>query len=66
MEMDFCTDPGTMTVSMIKYLQKIMKDFLETLRGTKESPARNNVFEIRKKRTESYCLKSRLVSFIAP
>ena len=43
-----------------------MKDFLETLRGTKESPARNNVFEIRKKMTESYCLKSRLVSFIAP
>ena len=45
--MDFGTDPGTMIVSMIKYLQKIMEEFPETLSGTKASPARDNLFEIR-------------------
>ena len=33
--MDFGTDPGTMIISMIKYLQKIIEEFPETLRGTK-------------------------------
>ena len=47
MEMDFGTDPGTMIISMIKYLQKIIEEFPETLRGTKASPARDNLFEIR-------------------
>jgi hypothetical protein len=47
MEMDFGTDPGTMIISMIKYLQKIIEEFPEALRGTKSSPARDNLFEIR-------------------
>ena len=47
MEMDFGTDPGTMIISMIKYLQKIMEELSETLRGTKALPARDNLFEIR-------------------
>ena len=47
MEMDFGTDPGTMIVSMIKYLQKVTEEYPETLRRTKASPARDNLFEIR-------------------
>ena len=34
MEMDFGTNPGTMIISMIKYLQKIIEEFPETLRRT--------------------------------
>ena len=41
------TDQETMLVSMIKYLQKIIEDFPETLRGTKESTVRDNLFESR-------------------
>ena len=47
MEIEFGTDPSTMIVSMIKYLQKIIEEFPETLRGTKVSPMRDNLFEIR-------------------
>ena len=47
MEMDFGTDPGTMIISMSKDLQKIIEEFPETLRGTKASPARDNLFDIR-------------------
>ena len=47
MDMDFGSDPGTMIVSMIKYLQNIIEEFSETLRGTHESPSRDNLFEIR-------------------
>ena len=47
MEMDFGTDPGTMIVSMVKYLQKITEELPETLRGAKALPARDNLFEIR-------------------
>ena len=32
---------------MIKYLQKIIEEFPETLRGTKALPARDNLFQIR-------------------
>ena len=48
MEMDFGTDPGIMIVLMIQYLQKIMEEIPEMLRGTKASPVRDNLFEIRK------------------
>ena len=47
MEMNFGTDPGTIIISMSKYLQKIIEEFPETLRGTKASPARDNLFDIR-------------------
>ena len=47
MDMDFGTDPGTMIMSMIKYLQKIIAEFPETLRGTKASPSGNIMIEIR-------------------
>ena len=36
-----------MIMSMIKYIQKIIEEFLDTLRGTKASQARDNLFEIR-------------------
>ena len=36
-----------MIISMIKYLQKIIEEFPEALRGTKASPARDNLFDVR-------------------
>ena len=65
MEMDFGSDPGTMIISMIKYLQKIKEEFPETLRGTKASPARDNLFEIREE-GDRKLLPEEQVSFIAP
>ena len=38
MELDFGTCGGTMIISMIKYLQKIIDEFPEVLRGTKSCP----------------------------
>ena len=48
MELDFATCPGTMIVSMIKYLQKLIKEFLEVLKGTTSCPATDNLFKVRK------------------
>ena len=47
MELDFVTCPGTLIISMIKYLQKIIDEFLEVLRGTKACPVGDNMFNIR-------------------
>ena len=47
MELDFDTCPGTMIVLMIKYLQKIIQEFPEVLRGTTACPATDNLFKIR-------------------
>ena len=47
--MDFGSDPGTAIISMIKYLQNIIMEFPETPRGTKASPASDNLFEIKEK-----------------
>ena len=45
MELDFGTCPGTLMISMIKYLQKIIDKFPEVLRGTKACPAGDNIFK---------------------
>ena len=47
MELDFGTCPGTLIISMIKYLQKIIDDFPEVLRGTTACPDGDNIFKIR-------------------
>ena len=47
MELDFGTYPGTLIISMIKYLQKIIDEFPEVLRGTKACPAGDNLIKIR-------------------
>ena len=47
MEVDFGTCPGTLIISMIKYLQKIIDEFPEVLRGTKACPAGDSLFKIR-------------------
>ena len=47
MELDFGTFPGTLIVSMIKYLQKIIDEFSEVLRSTKACPVSDNIFNIR-------------------
>ena len=46
MELDFETCPGTLIIFMIKYLQKIIDEFPEVLRGTKACPAGDNLFKI--------------------
>ena len=38
MDLDFGTSPGTMIISMIKYLQKVIDEFPEVLRGTNACP----------------------------
>ena len=47
MDLDFGTIPGTMLISMIKYLQKRIDEFPEVLRGTKVCPAVDNLFKVR-------------------
>ena len=47
METDFGTCPGTLIIPMINYLQKIIDEFPEVLRGTKGCPAGDNIFKIR-------------------
>ena len=47
MELYFGTCPGTLIISMINYLQKIIDEFPEVLRGTKACPAGDNLFKIR-------------------
>ena len=64
MEMDFGTDPGTMIISMIKYLHKIMKNVQKNSRGQRRRPQGITCLRSEKKRIESCCLKNRLVSYI--
>ena len=47
MDLDFRTCPGKLIIFMIKYLQKIIDDFPEVLRGTKSCPASDNLFKTR-------------------
>ena len=46
MELDFGTCPGTLIISVIKYLQKIIDEFTEVLRGAKACPVGDNIFKI--------------------
>ena len=45
--MDFESKPGTLIISQIKYLQKILEEFPEVLTSSKDCPAGNNLFKIR-------------------
>ena len=47
MQLDFGTCPGSMIISMIIYLQKILDECLEVLGGTKVYPATDNFFKVR-------------------
>ena len=47
MDLCFGTCPGTMIISMIKYLQKVIDNFQEVLRGTKACPVGDNLFKVR-------------------
>ena len=44
--LNFGICPGTMMISMIKYLQKVIDKFPVVLRGTKACPAEDNVFKV--------------------
>ena len=48
MQLDFGTCPGSMIISMIKYLQKILDEWPEVLGGTKYLSATENLFKVRK------------------
>ena len=47
MDMDWVTEPGTMIVSMIKYLYKVIEEFPEVIKGTISSPAGDHLFNVR-------------------
>ena len=48
MDLKFGTCPGTMIIiSMIRYLQKVIDEFPEVLRGTKACPAGDNLSNVR-------------------
>ena len=47
MEIDWGTEPGTMIVSVIKYLQKVIEEFPESLNSTKALSSGEHVFKIR-------------------
>ena len=46
MDMDW-SQQGTLIVSMIKYLQKIIKAFPEVIKSTSPSPAGDHLFKVR-------------------
>ena len=47
MELDFESCPGTMIVSMIKYLQKVIQEFPELIEKTTACPGTDNLFTVR-------------------
>ena len=47
MDIDWAAVPGTMIVSMIKYLSKVIEEFPEIITGTKASPAGDHPFQVR-------------------
>ena len=47
MQLNFGTCLGSMIISMIKYLQKILDKWPEVLGGTKACPATDNFFKVR-------------------
>ena len=47
MDIDWATVPGTMIVSMIKYISKVIAEFPEIIKGTKASPAGDHLFQVR-------------------
>ena len=46
MDIDWASVPGTMIVSMIKYLHKVFEELPEVLRGTKASPDGDHLFTV--------------------
>ena len=46
-DMDWGTIPGTMIVTMVNYLAKVIEEFPEVLTSTKASPAADHMFKIR-------------------
>ena len=47
MQLDFGTCSGSMIISMIKYLQKILDEWPEVLGGTNTCPATDNMLKVR-------------------
>ena len=47
MDLNLGTCPGTMIISVIRYLQKVIDEFPEVLRSTKVCPAGDNLFKVR-------------------
>ena len=46
MDIDWATEPGTMIVSTINYLHKVIEEFPEAIKGTKTSPAGDHLFSV--------------------
>ena len=50
MELDFESCPGTMIISMIKYLQKVIEEFPELIEKITACPGTNTLFTVRDKK----------------
>ena len=46
MDLDYGLSPGVLIVSIIKYLTKVLEEWLEELRGSKINPHSDNLFTI--------------------
>ena len=47
MDIDWLANPGSMIVSMIKYLQKIIEEFPEVIKSASPSPEGDHLFDVR-------------------
>jgi hypothetical protein len=62
MNMEFNND-GTLDISIIKYLQDIIKDFLEVIMGRAATPAADHLFNIRDKKEARVLEEERALAF---
>jgi hypothetical protein len=61
-DMEFMED-GTMEVSMFKYLEGVLEDFPEVIRGRSATPAASYLFDIRDKEKARRLEEERALAF---
>ena len=66
MEIDFESCPGTMIISMIKYLQKIIAEFPELSEKTTACPGQGHLFTVRDEKIGSSSTRKWLSSSTEP
>ena len=54
---------GKVTISMIKYVYKILEDFIEVIKKTAATPARDNIFQVRAEELGEHLLEELVVAF---
>ena len=54
---------GKVTISMIKYVYKILKDFIEVIKKIAATPARDNLFQVRAQKLAEHLPEELAVAF---